>query len=108
MGCKSCTNAQLQPKIWQLYSFFQFSLICYTSAQLGRGFGALKGTGLGAVGTAGAGVGTEATTGAGAFLGGAGEGEGGGAGEGVGAGRDASGLVSVPWKVMDQEVKVTW
>ena len=52
-------------------------------------------------------MGTEATT-TGAFLGGAGEGEGGGAGEGVGAGRDASGLVSVPWKVIDQEVKVTW
>jgi len=75
-----------------------------TSAQFGRGFGALKGEGLGAVGTAGAGVGIEAATGA--FLGGAGDG--GGAGEGVGAGRDASGLVSVPWKVIDQEVKVTW
>ena len=90
-----------------MFLFNQLSLICHTSAQLGRGFGALKGTGLGAVGTAGAGVGTEAATGTGAFLGGAGEGEG-GAGEGVGAGRDASGLVSVPWKVMDQEVKVTW
>ena len=55
------------------------------------------------MGTAGAGVGTEATTGA--FLGGEGDG---GAGEGVGAGRDASGLVSVPWKVIDQEVRVTW
>ena len=64
----------------------------------------MKGSGLGAVGTAGAGVGTEAATGA--FLGRAGVD--GGAGEGVGAGRDASGLVSVPWKVIDQEAKVTW
>ena len=81
----------------------KYQKISITSAQLGRGFGALNGTGLGAVGTAGAGVGTEATTGA--FLGGEGDG---GAGEGVGAGRDASGLVSVPWKVIDQEVRVTW
>ena len=69
----------------------------------GTGLGA-AGTAGGAVGTAGAGVGSEAATGT--FLGsGAGEG---GAGEGVGTGSDASGLVSVPWKVMDQEVRVTW
>ena len=79
MDCRNCTSAQPQPD--QRYSQVHTRYISVTSAQLGRGFAALKGAGLGAVGTAGAGVGTEATTGC---LGGAGVG--GGAGEGVGTG----------------------